>query len=134
MPLNPAFAGRVYPATVPYLVGREKIREFAAAIGDTSDDPAAPPTFAIALTLRAEVEVVSDPGLGLDLTRLLHRDQRFEHRRPIRDGDELTVTVTISEVGRVGSTDTVTLTSDLRTVAGEHVCTTTSTLIAQSDD
>ncbi|MBB4918524.1 FAS1-like dehydratase domain-containing protein [Streptosporangium saharense] len=138
MPLNPAFAGRVYPATAPYLVGREKIREFAAAIGDTScdtdDDPAAPPTFAIALTLRAEVEVVSDPELGLDLTRLLHREQRFEHRRPITDGDELTVTVTISEVGRVGGTDMVTLTSELHTVAGEHVCTTTSTLIAQGDD
>ncbi|MEV8638523.1 MaoC family dehydratase N-terminal domain-containing protein [Streptosporangium sp. NPDC051023] len=134
MPLNPAFAGRVYPATVPYLIGREKIREFAEAIGDTRDEPTAPPTFAIALTLRAEVAVVSDPELGLDLTRLLHREQRFDHRRPIRDGDELTVTVTISEVGRVGETDMVTLSSDLRTVTGEHVCTTTSTLIAQGDD
>ncbi|GAA3111059.1 FAS1-like dehydratase domain-containing protein [Streptosporangium carneum] len=134
MPLNPAFAGRVYPATTPYRIGREKIREFAEAIGDTRDEQAAPPTFAIALTLRAEVAVVSDPELGLDMTRLLHREQRFDHRRAIRDGDELTVTVTITEVDRVGGTDVVTLTSDLRTVAGEHVCTTTSTLIAQGDD
>ena len=38
MPLDPSYAGRTYPPTEPYRVGREKIREFASAIGAT--DPA----------------------------------------------------------------------------------------------
>ena len=38
MPIDPSFVGRTYPPTEPYEVGVEKIREFAAAIGD--DNPA----------------------------------------------------------------------------------------------
>ena len=44
MPLDQSFVGRVYPPTAPYQVGREKIREFAHAIGDPNPayrDPAA---------------------------------------------------------------------------------------------
>jgi acyl dehydratase len=43
MALNPEFIGRTYPAGPTYVVGREKIREFARAIGDTNPvfhDPA----------------------------------------------------------------------------------------------
>ena len=36
MPLNRAFIGRQYPASTSYEVGREHIRRFAEAIGDTS--------------------------------------------------------------------------------------------------
>ena len=63
MPLDPSFVGRTYPPTEPYQVGREKIREFAAAIGDANPaypdpeaaralghpDVVAPPTFPIVL-------------------------------------------------------------------------------------
>ena len=37
-PIDPSYAGRTYPPTEPYEVGVEKIREFAAALGD--DNPA----------------------------------------------------------------------------------------------
>ena len=36
MPLNPDFIGKTYPDTPPYAIGREKLREFATAIGDSS--------------------------------------------------------------------------------------------------
>ena len=36
MPIDPSHAGRTWPATVPYEVGIEKIREFADAIGDAN--------------------------------------------------------------------------------------------------
>ncbi len=42
--IDPSFVGRTYPPTPVYEVGREKIREFAEAIGDGSAvyrDPAA---------------------------------------------------------------------------------------------
>ena len=62
--LDQSFVGRTYPPTEPYQVGREKIREFADAIGATDaayHDPAAaaalgypdvvaPPTFPVVLT------------------------------------------------------------------------------------
>ena len=44
MPLNQALVGKAYPA-VSYEVGREKLREFAVAVGETDpiyhDDAAA---------------------------------------------------------------------------------------------
>ncbi|MBB5781681.1 FAS1-like dehydratase domain-containing protein [Nonomuraea jabiensis] len=133
MPLDPALAGRVYPAGEPYLVSREKIREFAGALGDSSRVHQAPPTFAVVVTLPAELRVVADPELHFDLTRLLHREQRFEHRRAIEPGDELTVTVTIAAVDHVGGMDVLALMSEVRTTEGELVCTGASTLIARTD-
>ena len=48
MPVNPEFAGRVYPPSAPYGVSAAKIKEFAEAVGAT--DPAhtdrAPQTWA----------------------------------------------------------------------------------------
>ena len=100
MPLDESFVGRVYPATEPYEVGREKIREFADAIGD--DNPAyrdkaaakalgypdviAPPTFPIVMTMKAAHQIVADPELGLDYSRVVHVEQRFSYSRPVRAG------------------------------------------------
>lgn len=67
MALDQSFVGRSYPATAPYEVGREKIREFAEAIGDAAPaytdaeaaralgypDVIAPPTFVFSITFRA---------------------------------------------------------------------------------
>ena len=67
MPLDQSFVGRTYPPTPPYEVGREKIREFADAIGDGNPayrdpeaartlghpDVIAPPTFGIVLSMTA---------------------------------------------------------------------------------
>ena len=41
----------------------------------------APPTFAIVLSLPAG-QVIADPELGLDYTRVVHGEQRFVHDRP----------------------------------------------------
>ncbi|MGO4428351.1 MaoC family dehydratase N-terminal domain-containing protein, partial [Streptomyces sp. MCAF7] len=48
MALDQSFVGRSYPPTAPYEVGREKIREFAEAIGDANPvyfDPEAAKAF-----------------------------------------------------------------------------------------
>jgi len=146
MPLNQTFRGRVYPATAPYEVGLEKIREFADALGDKNPvsrdveaakahghpEVVAPPTFAIVLTMRAEGQVVFDPTLGLDIGRVLHRDQKFRYSRSIRAHDVLTVTVSVDGIDEVGGNDVLTLSSEVRTVEGEHVCTATSTLVSRA--
>jgi acyl dehydratase len=148
MPLDPSFVGRSYPATEPYQVGREKIREFAAAIGDANPaytdveaaralghpDLVAPPTFAIVLSLRASHQVVKDPALGLDYSRVVHGDQRFSYTRPIFAGDELSVIVTVEKIRSVAGNDIITTRGDIATTAGEAVCSAYSTLVSRAPD
>ena len=148
MGLNPDFVGRTYSAAEPYLVGREKVREFASAIGDDavlSHDPAAaraagfadvvaPPTFAFAITPRAMGQAMFDPALGLDYSRVVHGEQRFSYSRPIVAGDELAVTATIEGIRSVAGNDMLTTKGVITTVAGEPVATATSMLLARGAD
>ncbi|MDP9395983.1 MAG: MaoC family dehydratase N-terminal domain-containing protein [Actinomycetota bacterium] len=148
MALDQSFVGRSYPPTTPYDVGREKLREFAVAVGD--DSPAyrdadvaralghpevvAPPTFPIVLTLAAAEQVVRDPALGLDWSRVVHAEQRFAFARPVRAGDRLTVAVTIDAIRSVGGNDMITVRGDVASVDGEHVVTSTSVLVARAQE
>jgi acyl dehydratase len=145
MALDPALAGRGYPPSAVYEVGREKIAEFAAAIG--ADDPVhrdadaaraaghpdviAPPTFAIVLTLSAAGVVVEDPDVALDYSRVVHGEQRFTHHRPIRAGDRLVATPVIEAVRSVAGNDLLTTRVDVATEDGEPVCSATSMLVAR---
>lgn len=148
MPLDRAFVGRRYPPTEPYEVGREKVREFARAIGDDHrayfdvaaakalghPDIIAPPTFLIALTMPAEGQVIFDTALGFDFSRVLHRSQEFQHRRPVHAGDVLTVAVEVTEIDLLDGNDLLTLSSEARTTEGELVCRTVSTLLSRGHD
>ena len=98
--INTSVKGKEYaPFTVT--VERGKIKEFARAIGDPSPfylddavgrasewgDIIAPPTFVT--TFRDEK---ADTGsmladLGVDISRILHGEQEFEHHKPIRPGE-----------------------------------------------
>jgi acyl dehydratase len=145
MALEPGLVGRSYPPSAVYEVGREKIAEFAAALGDPDPvyrDPAAaravghpdviaPPTFAIVLSLGAGNVVVDDPDVGLDYSRVVHGEQRFTHHRPVRAGDRLIATPSIAAVRSVAGNDMLTTRVDLTTEDGEPVCTTTSMLVAR---
>ncbi len=145
MPLDQSFVGRKYPPTPPYEVSREKIREFADAIGDPHPayrdpeaaralghpDVIAPPTFGIVLSMRAGLQVVADPELGLDYSRVVHGEQRFAHSRPIRAGDRLVATTTIDAVRSVAGNDLLTTRVDVTTEDGEAVCSATSMLVAR---
>jgi acyl dehydratase len=145
MPVDPSFAGRTYPPTEPYEVGREKIREFADAINDPNlayrdraaaqalghRDVIAPPTFAIVLTMKAGHVVITDPEFGIDYSRVVHGEQRFVHHRPIVAGDVLEVVVTVEDVRTAAGNDIVTTRADVRTVDGEPVVTAHSTIVAR---
>ena len=145
MPLDQSFVGRTYPPTPPYEVGRERIREFADAIGDANPayrdpeaaralghpDVIAPPTFGIVLSMTAGRQVVADPELGLDYSRVVHGEQRFVINRPIRAGDRLTVTVSVEDIRAAAGNDLITTRGDVRTVDGEPVLTAYSTLVAR---
>jgi acyl dehydratase len=146
--LDPSFVGRTYPPTRAYEVGREKIREFAAAIGDShpaytepaaaaelgQPDVIAPPTFVNIVTLEAAYQVVYDPALGLDWSRTVHGDQRFVYERPLRAGDVITVTVTVEAIRSIAGNDMITLRGDVDTVDGERVVTSYTLLVARGED
>ncbi|MCD0482020.1 MaoC family dehydratase N-terminal domain-containing protein [Streptacidiphilus sp. ASG 303] len=145
MPLDPSFIGRSYPPTAPYEVGREKIREFADAVGDANPayrdpeaakalghaDVVAPPTFPFLVTYRAAAQVVEDPELGLDFTRVVHGDQRFAYTRPVRAGDRLSVTVSIDSIKSLAGNDILSVRGEVHEASGEHVVTAWMTLVAR---
>jgi acyl dehydratase len=146
--LNADFIGRAYPASAPYLVGREKIREFARAIGDATPafhdrdaahalgypDIIAPPTFATVVAMQASQAVMFDPELGLDFSRVVHAEQSYAYSRPICAGDELVVSTVIENIRMVAGNDMLTTKASIDTVGGEHVATATSVLVSRGAD
>jgi acyl dehydratase len=148
MPLDQALIGRTFPATDPYEVGREKIREFAEAIGDPSPiyrdpeaakqvghpDVIAPPTFPVLISMDASARLWGDPELGVDYSRVVHGDQRFVHTRPIFPGDRLVAMLTIESVQSRGGHDIVGTRADIRTEAGEPVVTAYKTIVVRGPE
>lgn len=148
MSVNASFTGRTYPATTPYFVGREKIREFAEAVGahdvvhvDRVEarargyrDVIASPTFAVLIAQRCDRQLIEDPEAGIDFSRVVHGEQRFVHHRPITAGDEIVGILTVDSVREVGGHAMVTTRSELSTSEGEPVCTATSTLVIRGGE
>jgi acyl dehydratase len=145
VPLNRDYIGKSYPGARVYEVGREKLREFAEAIGDKNPayvdpdaaralghpDVIAPPTFATVITLQAGAQAVFDPGLGLDYAFVVHGEQEYIHHRPIRANDRLSTTVTIRDIRDAGRNEVLTLTMELTAEDGEQVCTAINTIVSR---
>jgi acyl dehydratase len=142
MPVDPSATGRVFP-TQAYEVSREKIREFADAIGERNPihrdteaakalghaEVIAPPTFAMIPVLRGFDVLMDD--LGIVYARVIHANQRFVHVRPIRAGDQLRTTTTLDTVRSVGGNDLLGIRCEVESSTGERICTATATLLAR---
>lgn len=143
MPVNPELVGRTFPPTAPYLVGREKVREFARAVfadAPPHTDPeaaralgypdvVAPPTFAMVIQDLTLQRLLAEPDSGIELARTIHAEQRFRYTRPIVAGDELTASLTVRGIRTMGGNAMVTSEAEIRDAAGEHVVTATSVLL-----
>lgn len=148
MPVNESFAGRTYPPTAPYQVGRAKIAEFAQAVGATDPvhtdvtvarqrgyaDVIAPPTFAVLVAQQADRQLMTDPEAGIDFSRVVHGEQRFTHHHPLTSGDEVVATLTVDTVRTVGAHAMVTTRSELATTDGDPRCTAVSTLVIRGEE
>jgi acyl dehydratase len=142
MAVDPGFAGREYPPTDVYEVGREKIRDFADAVGAAHaahrdvgvarslghPDVVAPPTFAVVIAQRAEQAYVADPASGIDFSRVVHADERFTHHRPIVAGDRLVTVLHVDGVTERAGLSMVTTRCEIRAEDGAPVSTVVSTL------
>jgi acyl dehydratase len=143
MALDPALVGHSFAPTEPYEVGREKVREFAAAIG--LSDPAhldpdaaaamghpdllAPPTFPVVVATARNRFLINDPLLDIDYSRVVHGDQRFAYTRPVYAGDRLVCHSQIEDIMSRGGYDMMTLRTDVSTESGEPVVTVWSKLV-----
>ena len=145
MGLNTALIGREYPPTSPYEVGREKIREFAAAIGETNpvyldeeaaraagyDDIIAPPTFLTVMNFKYSPQIIGDPELGLDYTRVVHGEQSYELARPITPGMRLVGSARVADIAAKGTNEFLTIEASIATEDGEHVATARSVIVSR---
>ncbi|TQL45059.1 acyl dehydratase [Homoserinimonas aerilata] len=146
--MNPELQGRVFPPTAPYVVAREKIREFSRAVFASSPinhdpeaaraagyaDVVAPPTFPVVIQESTLAQLLSEPDAGIDFSRVVHGNQRFSYTRPIVAGDELTATLTVTSVKAIAGNAMVTAESSVVDAVGEHVVTAVSTLVVRGAD
>ncbi len=145
--VNPNVQGKKYPETESYLVGREKIREFARAVFSTNPvnldvfaaqaagytDLVAPPTFAVVIQERSLTSVISDPEADIDFSRVVHGDQRFISNRPIVAGDELTSVLEVASVKSLGAHSMITFNTEIFDIEKKLVSTAISTLVVRGE-
>ena len=148
MSVNPELLDTVFEPTEPYLVGREKVREFASAVFATAPlhhdvdeavaagypDVVAPPTFPIVIQEKTLQQLLSYPGAGIDFSRVVHGDQKFEYERPLVAGDEVIATLRVAKIQSLGGHTMVTSESTIATTHGEPVVVATSTLVIRGEE
>ncbi len=143
---DPSFVGKALPPSAPYLVSREKVREFARAIGERSPvcldvdaaraaghpDVVAPPTFAVTFTMPLIEAFLRDPDFGWDYARMVHGDQSITLTRPIHGGDELVTTIHVEDLAERAGGHWLTLQCEVADTGGGAVATTRATLVTRS--
>jgi len=145
--VNPDLTERAFEKTSPYLVGREKVREFSRAVFASSPvnfsveaareagfaDVVAPPSFAIVLQQLTLDQLIGAEDAGIELTHVVHGAQQFTYTRPIVAGDELTAQLSVTSIKTLGGNAMITAESAVHDIRGEHVVTAVSTLVVRDD-
>jgi acyl dehydratase len=135
MAISTAAIGKSY-APVTYAVGREKIREYARAVGETNPlhhdvdhareqgykDVVAPPMFCVVYCGPALGPAMFDPEVGIDFARLLHSAQEFRWGPLVQAGDEVTTTLTVKDISSRGEMGFYTFESASTNQDGDTVC------------
>lgn len=128
--LNPDSVGSTFGGTETIAVTQSEVDAFCAVIGET-DTSIAPPTFTIRITLSQFEEILTRPEIGLDWTRLVHGDQKFQIFSPVRPGDELSCSATIESYRVAAGNEIVSVRSDLER-EGAVVVSAWSTLVVRA--
>ena len=144
MPVNTKAIGKTYEPVV-YAVGREKIREYARAVGETNPvhvdvqaaraagyaDVVAPPMFAVVYSAPSVGPLIFDPEIELNFAMMVHGAQQFEWGPVVVAGDEVTTTTTVKDISEADGRGYYVFESVSSNQRGEQVCRGTWTNIVR---
>ena len=111
VPVDTSAKGKTYPA-YEYEVGKEKIREFAHAVGEESPvyfdrdaaksagfrDVPAPPMFAVVYSAGAMGPAILDPEVGINFVLMVHGGQEFVWGEPVVSGDTISTSAEVKDI------------------------------------
>ena len=111
MPVKTDAKGKVYPP-VEYEVGKEKIAEYARAVGEDNPvyfdreqaraagfrDIPAPPMFAVVYAMGSVGPGLFDPDVGINFAMMVHGGQEFAWGEPVCSGDTISTATTVKDI------------------------------------
>jgi acyl dehydratase len=144
VPVKTEAVGKTYPP-VTYAVGREKIKEYASAVGETNPvhldpgaareagyaDVVAPPMFAVVYSSPSVGPIIFDPEVGIDFAKMVHGGQEFVWEKPVVAGDEITTTAEVKDISEKDGKGFYVIESVSKNQDGETVVTGTWTNIVR---
>ncbi len=115
MPVDDSAKGKTY-SPHEYEVGKEKIREYAQAVGEDNPvyfdreaaraagfrDVPAPPMFAVVYAFGSVGPAVVDPDVGVNLAMMVHGGQEFVWGEPVCSGDVISTVTTVKDISEKG--------------------------------
>jgi len=146
--INTDIRGMVWDYPDTFVVGREKVREFARAV--KADDPAsldenaaaelgydalvAPPTFVTILGKLVQADFMRKVDTGYETLQMVQVDQRFVYHKPILAGDVLHARMEIASVVERFGADIVVTRNTLNNQHGELVMESYTTVMGHEGD
>ena len=144
MPVKTEAIGKTYPAFV-YEVGKEKIAEYARAVGEDNPvyfdrekataagfrDVPAPPMFAVVYSSGSVAPGIFDPDVGINFPLMVHGSQEFVWGEPVCAGDVITTETTVKDVSEKGGMGFYVFESVSRNQDGQEVVRGTWTNIVR---
>jgi hypothetical protein len=127
--VDPAAEGTVYPP-VTFVVEPERVAAFRAVFGQAEG---VPPTFLTVPEFTTFPQVLEDPRLDLDFSRVLHGSEEYEYLRPLREGETITVHARIEAIRRKGGSAFMTVVMEMADADGATVALARSTLIERGE-
>ncbi|WP_262173768.1 MaoC family dehydratase N-terminal domain-containing protein [Saccharococcus sp. Marseille-Q5394] len=115
-----------------YRIEKGKIKEFATALGYTSEKylngDAVPPTFPTVIEFWGG-QISMSKVLGLNLSKVLHGEQSYEYAGVLEAGDEITVHTEVEKVFMKAKMNFIVLKKTFLNQHGELVLISRSTII-----
>jgi acyl dehydratase len=144
VPVNTKAIGKKYEPTT-YAVGREKIKEYARAVGETNPlhldekaareagyaDVVAPPMFAVVYSSPSVAPSLFDPDVEMNFAMMVHGGQEFEWGPLVVAGDEITTTASVKDISERDGRGYYVFESVSVNQRGEQVCRGTWTNIVR---
>jgi acyl dehydratase len=144
VPVNEEAKGKTYPP-FEYEVGKEKIKEYAWAVGESNPvyfdreqakaagfrDVPAPPMFAVVYSAGAVGPGILDPEVGINFAMMVHGGQEFVWGEPVVAGDTITTEATVKDIYERGGMGFYVFESVSRNQDGQEVVRGTWTNIVR---